>query len=89
MLGTFAGALAARGISPDDGRASCAVNGEVEIEEGVLIIKRIHVAFVIFAPEEKRETIGRVHGVFASKCPVYRSLHPGIQITSSFELRPL
>jgi uncharacterized OsmC-like protein len=87
MLGTFAGALAARGISPDEGRASCTANGEVEAEEGVLIIKRIHVAFVIAAPEDKRETIGRVHAVFAPKCPVYRSLHPGIHITSSFELR--
>jgi len=87
MLGTFAGALAARGVSPDEGRASCTVNGEVETEEGVLIIKRIHVSFVIVAPEDKRETIERVHGIFAPKCPIYRSLHPQIQITSSFELR--
>lgn len=87
MLGTFAGALAARGISPDEGRASCTVNGEVETEEGVLVVRRIHVAFVIAAPEEKRETIERVHGLFAPKCPVYRTLRPAIQITSSFELR--
>jgi len=87
MLGTFAGALAARGISPDEGRASCIANGEVETEQGVLMIRRIHIAFVIAAPEEKRETIDRVHSVFAAKCPVYRSLHPQIQITSSFELR--
>ena len=87
MLGTFAGALAARGISPDEGRASCIANGEIEAEEGVLIIKRIHIALAIAAPEEKRETIGRVHAAFAAKCPVYRSLHPQIQITSSFELR--
>ena len=87
MLGTFAGALAARGISPDEGRASCTANGEVETEEGVLVIKRIHVAFVILAPEEHRATIERLHGVFAAKCPVYRTLHTAIQITSSFELR--
>ena len=89
MLGTFAGALAARQISTDEGRASCVVSGEVETEEGVLIIKRIHVAFTIFATEDKRETIERVHGIFAGKCPVYRSLRSAIQITSSFELRPL
>ena len=87
MLGTFAGALAARGISLDEGRASCTANAEIEAEDGVLIIKRIHVAFVIVAGEEKRESIGRVHNIFAPRCPVYRSLHPGIQITSSFELR--
>ena len=88
MLGTFAGALAARGISPDEGRASCVTNGEVETEEGVLVIKRIHVAFTIIAPEAQRETVQRVHGVFAPKCPVYRSLRSAIQIDSSFELRP-
>jgi uncharacterized OsmC-like protein len=87
MLGTFAGALAARGISPDEGRASCTVNGEVEAEEGVLVIKRIHVAFVIVAGEEKREAIERVHGIFAGKCPVYRSLRGSINISSSFEVR--
>jgi len=87
MLGTFAGALAARGISPDEGRASCTVDGQVEAEEGVLVIKRIHVAFVIVAAEEKRETIERVHGIFAGKCPVYRSLRSAIEISSSFELR--
>jgi uncharacterized OsmC-like protein len=87
MLGTFAGALAARGISPDDGRASCVANGEVETEEGVLVIRRIHVAFTIVAAEEKRETIERVHGVFAGKCPVYRSLRSSIEIDSSYELR--
>jgi len=87
MLGTFAGALAARGIQPDEGRASCTVNGEIENEEGVLVIRRIHVDFVIAAPEEKRETIERVHGVFAMKCPVYRSLRASIQITSSYTLR--
>jgi len=87
MLGTFAGALAAREISPDEGRAACITTGEVETEEGVLVIKRIHVAFTIVAPEERRQTIERVHGIFAGKCPVYRSLRSAIQITSSFELR--
>ncbi len=87
MLGTFAGALAAREISPDEGRASCVSNGEVEIEDGVLVIRRIHVRFTIRAAEEKRAVIERVHGIFAEKCPVYRSLRNSIQITSSFELQ--
>jgi uncharacterized OsmC-like protein len=87
MLGTFAGALAARGISPDEGRASCVSTGEVETEDGVLVIRRIHVRFTIRAPEQKRAVIERVHGIFAEKCPVYRSLRNSIQITSSFELQ--
>lgn len=87
MLGTFAGALAAREISPEEGRASCVTKGEVETEDGVLIIKRIHVHLTIRASEEKRPVIERVHGVFAENCPVYRSLRNSIQITSSFEIQ--
>lgn len=87
MLGTFAGALAAREISPDEGRASCVTDGEVETEDGVLILRRIHIHFTIRAPEQARAVIERVHGVFAQKCPVFRSLRNSIQITSSFELQ--
>ena len=38
------------------------------------------------APESARETVERVHEVFAKKCPIYRSLIPAIQITTSYEL---
>jgi len=40
----------------------------------------------VAASESERETINRVHEVFANKCPIYRSLIPAIQITTSFEL---
>jgi len=29
-----------------------------------------------------------VHGLYAPKCPVYRTLQPAMQITSSYELAP-
>jgi uncharacterized OsmC-like protein len=32
--------------------------------------------------------VERVHGIFANKCPIYRSLHTAIQITSSYTLAP-
>jgi uncharacterized OsmC-like protein len=86
MMGTFGGALEARKIDASDGRLTAEVSGEVESEGGVLVIRRIHVAMKLRAPEEMRETVDRVHGFFASKCPVYRSLIPAIQITSSFDL---
>ena len=86
MLGTFGGALEARKIDASDGRLTAEVRGEIETEEGVLVIRRIHVAMKLRAQEEARETVERVHGFFAPKCPVYRSLTPAIQITSSCEL---
>ena len=49
------------------------------------MIKRIHVLFTLRASEEERETAERVHGLFAEKCPIYRSLKAAIQMTT--ELR--
>ena len=88
MVGTFGGALEARNISASDGRLTADVRGEVEADYGVLVIRRIHVGFMLRASEDARETIERVHGFFASKCPVYRSLSPAIEITSSYTLLP-
>ena len=86
MVGTFGGALEARKIDASDGRLTADVRGEIENEEGVLVIRRIHVDFKLRAPENDRETVERVHGFYANKCPVFRSLHTAIQITSSYTL---
>ena len=88
MLGTFAGALDARKIDAKDGRLSCEVRGEVEDDGGVLIIKRVHVSHNLRAPDPAavRDAVERVHGVYAQRCPVYRSLIPAFPITSSVEI---
>ena len=56
--------------------------GEVETEDNVLVIKRIHVQFKLRGKPGDREIAQRVHGFFADKCPVYRSLKPAIAITT-------
>ena len=86
MLGTFGGALDARQIDAGNGRLTADVTGEVEQEEGVLMIRRIHVAMRLVAPENAKETAERVHGIYAMRCPLYRTLHKAIQLTSSYEL---
>ena len=88
MLGTFGGALEARKIDASGGRLTADVRGEIEAEDGVLVIRRIHVAFTLQAPEDARDAVERVHGFFANKCPVFRTLHTAIQITSSYNLAP-
>jgi uncharacterized OsmC-like protein len=88
MLGTFGGALEARQIDASNGRLTADVTGEVETEEGVLVIRRIHVAMRLVAPEQVKETVERVHGVYAMRCPLYRTLHKAIQLTSACELVP-
>jgi uncharacterized OsmC-like protein len=88
MMGTFGGALEARHIDASQGRLSADVTGEVETEDGVLVIRRIHVAMRLVAAEEVRETVERVHEMYAMRCPLYRTLHNAIQLTSSWTLVP-
>jgi uncharacterized OsmC-like protein len=61
----------------------------VELEENVLVIKRIHVRLKLKADESHREAANRVHGFFADKCPVYRSLYKAIVITTELDFQPL
>jgi uncharacterized OsmC-like protein len=86
MMGTFGGALEARHVDASNGRLTADVTGEVETEDGVLVIRRIHVVMRLKAPEQVKETAERVHGTYAMYCPLYRTLHKAIQLTSSFEL---
>jgi len=86
MLGTFGGALEARHIDASNGKLVADVTGEVETEEGVLVIRRIHVAMHLAAPEMSRDVIERVHGLYAMRCPLYRTLQNAIQLTSSYTL---
>ena len=86
MLGTFGGALEARQINASDGRLTADVTGEVETEEGVLVIRRIHVGMYLVASEEIKERVERLHEIYAMHCPLYRTLHKAIQLTSSVQL---
>jgi len=86
MLGTFGGALEARQIDASNGKLTADVTGEVESEEGVLVIRRIHLRMCLVAPEQARAAVERTHGIYAMRCPLYRTLHKAIQLTSSFEL---
>jgi len=83
MLGTFGGALEARQIDASNGKLTADVTGEVESED---VIRRIHLRARLVAPEEARAAVERTHGIYAMRCPLYRTLHKAIQLTSSFEL---
>jgi uncharacterized OsmC-like protein len=86
MVGTFGGALEARQIDASNGKLVAEITGEVETEEGVLVIRRIHVSMHLAAPATARETIDRVHGMYAMHCPLFRTLRNSIQLTSSYVL---
>ena len=56
--------------------------GEVELEDQVLVVKRIHVRMRLRGEEAHRATALRVHGLFADKCPIYRSIRAAIAVTT-------
>ena len=85
-MGTFGGALEARQIDASNGKLTAEVTGEVEAEDGVLVIRRVHVAMTLVAAETEalKQTVERVHGLYAMNCPLYRTLRNAIQLTSSY-----
>jgi uncharacterized OsmC-like protein len=81
------GALEAREISASGDRLTAVARGEVEVEEGVLVLKRIHVIFALKdVSPDKIPAAERAHEVFKPKCPVYRSLHRAIDITTGLTI---
>lgn len=62
------------------------VTGEIEKDGSVLVVKRIHVSYRLAGvSDDQRETVERVHGFHADKCPVARSISPQIAVTTSVE----
>ena len=68
------------------GRLTADVIGEVETEDGVLVIRRINVAMRLVTDEKSRELIERVHGFYAMNCPLYRTLRSAIALSSTVEI---
>jgi uncharacterized OsmC-like protein len=59
----------------------------VEVDEGVLVLRRIHVVFSLKGvPADKIDSAQRAHDVFKTKCPIYRSVHRAIDVTTELNL---
>jgi hypothetical protein len=71
----------------DASKLTADITGEVETEEGVLVIRRIHVKRLA-APADLRGKVDRVHEMYAMHCPLFRILDKAIQPTSSSTLGP-
>ena len=63
MIGTFGGALDARKIDASNDRLRAEVRGEIESDQGVLVIRRVHVHYLLDGAEQVRETVERVHRI--------------------------
>ncbi len=61
--------------------------GEVELDDGVLVIKRIHVTYHLRLDQAvEREKVERAFSHHTQRCPVYRSIGGAVEITTSLEL---
>ena len=67
--------------------------GEVEKEDGVLVVKRIHVTYRLRVDRallaEKRDAIERSYQLHPPRCPVYRSIIGAIGITTGLEIEEM
>jgi uncharacterized OsmC-like protein len=53
----------------------------------VLVLRRIHVVFTLKdVPADKVGAAERAHSVFKEKCPVYRSIHRAIDVTTELRI---
>jgi uncharacterized OsmC-like protein len=62
------------------------VDGEVEKDDGVLVIRRIHVTYHLTAPRDANEVVQRAFEVHPPSCPVYRTLSGSIEISMELDL---
>lgn len=59
----------------------------VEVDDGVLVITRIHVRYRLRVDSDAdREAIRRAFDHHPRRCPVYRSISAAIAITTELEL---
>lgn len=89
LLGTLARALRVREINPDADHLHLDAFGEHEAEDGVLVLRRIHVVAHLRAKPSQREAAERAFQVFASNCPMHRSIHKAIDITMELDFQPI
>ena len=90
MTGTLGGALEARGIPAAEDYLSSDTIGEIERENNVLVIKRIHIVYNLTIDttlaDDKADAIQRVMNIHADACPVHKSIGDSIDITTELNL---
>ena len=63
--------------------------GEIETEDKVLVIRRIHVRYRLRLAPEHREAAERAHSIHAAYCPVARTIRGCVEVTTSLEMEDL
>jgi organic hydroperoxide reductase OsmC/OhrA len=89
LIGTFGGALKARGIKSDGDALTASARGEVVVDpDKVLRLRRIVVTYRLRADEEHREAAERAHAHHARVCPNARSVSGAIDVVTELDFVP-
>lgn len=74
MLGTLVAALEVRGVVVPEGGVTAEVSGENRLEDGVPVLRRVHVRYALALPDADPGVVERALARHAEKCPTARSL---------------
>ena len=55
----------------------------------MLVVRRIHVIYQLRLHPEQRAAAERAHAIHANNCPVYRTIHGCVEITTSLEMEDI
>jgi organic hydroperoxide reductase OsmC/OhrA len=90
LIGTFGGALRARGIRSDGDALTADAVGEVVVDpDGVLRLRKIVVRYSLRAAEEQREAAERANAHHARHCPNARSVAGAIEVVTELDFIPV
>ncbi len=78
--------LEARGIDASGGKLTAEVHGSVGKDDGVLVIRRIHCKYLLKAGDADGSAVQRAFELHPMRCPVYRTLHRCIEITTELAI---
>jgi uncharacterized OsmC-like protein len=61
--------------------------GEIEVEQKTLVIKRVHVTYhLTIDADADTDKVQRAFDAHPPRCPVYRSIHPQVKVSTALEL---
>ncbi|MBI2468482.1 MAG: OsmC family protein [Candidatus Rokubacteria bacterium] len=78
--------MEARKIPAGEGRLSSEAAGEIEVEDRVLVIKRIRVRYDLRLRADQREAAERAHAAHREHCPVARTLRGCVEIATELHV---
>lgn len=88
LISAFGNALAARKVPVDGDRLVAELDGVVELEDGMILLRRVEVRYRLVADPAKEPEIMRAHQHHVSACGVARSLEGSIAVTTTLEVVP-